>query len=98
MIFENEESGKIFTEVITKKPVEVLIQTTSQLIRGYVHIRPQARLKDEMDQDELSLAVTDAIVYEKKDVVLYQSNFLALNRRQIIWIIPCGELVEPRQE
>jgi hypothetical protein len=98
MIFESDEGGKIFTEVITKKPVEVLIQTTSQLIHGFVHIRPQARLKDEMDQDELSLAVTDVIVYEKKDVILFQSKFLALNRRQIVWIIPCSELVEARQE
>jgi hypothetical protein len=98
MMFESNESGKIFTEVITKKPVEVLIQTTSHLIHGFVHIRPQARLKDEIDQDELSLAVTDAIVYEKKDEILYQSKFLALNRRHIVWIIPFDELVELRQE
>lgn len=98
MIFESDESGKIFTEVITKKPVEVLIQTTSHLIHGFVHIRPQSRLKDEIDQDELSLAVTDAKVYGQKDEILFHSKFLALNRRQIIWIIPYAELVEPGQE
>ena len=98
MIFESDEGGKIFTDVINKKPVEVLIQTTSHLIHGFVHIRSQARLKDEIDLDELSLAVTDAIVYEIKDEILFQSKFLALNRRQIVWIIPYDDLVELRQD
>jgi uncharacterized protein YcfJ len=44
-----EEKGKIFTQVVTKKPINVTIQTTNQLIRGKIHIRPEDRVKDEFE-------------------------------------------------
>ena len=94
MPIEYTESGKFFTDIIKKKPVEVLIQTTQQLLHGYVHIRPDSRLKDEIDNEEKSLAVTDVTVYGSDGTSLYRSKFIALNRMQIIWIIPYEELVE----
>ena len=94
MAIEYTESGKFFTEVIKKKPVEVLIQSTHQLLHGYMHIRPDNRLKDEIDNAENSLAVTDVTVYGNDGTALYRSKFMALNRMQIIWIIPYAELVE----
>jgi len=98
MGFEYSETGKIFTSVIHKQPVEVLIQTTIQLIRGFIHVRPDSRLKDEFDQQELSLAVTDAIVYKNGREIQYESKFLALNRSQIVWIIPIDDLSEASKE
>ncbi len=89
-----EETGKYFTDVIHKKPVEVLIQTTHQLLRGFIHVRPDFRLKDEIDEPDKSLAVTDVSVYSSEGTVLYRTNFMALGRTQIVWIIPCEELVE----
>lgn len=98
MGIEYNENGKIFTEVIRKQPVEALIQTTTQLIRGFIHIRPDSRLKDEFDQQELSLAVTDVIVYKSEGEILYKSTFMALNRSQIVWIIPVNEILESPKE
>ncbi|HEX7555641.1 MAG TPA: hypothetical protein VF338_03375 [Leptolinea sp.] len=98
MSMEYNDSGKFFTEVIRKKPVRVIIQTTQQVIHGNVHIRPEARLKDEIDQDELSLAITDAVVFGNAGEILYESKFLAVNRRQIVWIIPQEELAEIKTE
>ncbi len=98
MGIEYSESGKIFTPVIHKEPVEVLIQTTNQLIRGYIHVRRESRLKDEFDQQELSLAVTNATVYKSEWEILYESKFLALNRSQIVWIIPINDLAESLKE
>jgi hypothetical protein len=98
MPMEYNDSGKFFTEVIRKKPIRVIIQTTQQLIHGNVHIRPEARLKDEIDQGELSLAITEAVVFGNAGEILYQSKFLAVNRRQIVWIIPQEDLLETDTE
>ena len=89
-----EEYGKYFTEVIPKKPVEVLIQTTHQLLRGFIHVRPDYRLKDEIDEPGKSLAVTDVTVLSEDGKVIYRANFMSLNRTQIVWIIPHEELGE----
>lgn len=87
-----EEKGKIFTDVITKRPVEVLIQTTLHLIRGQVHIRPQDRIKDEINRGEDFLAVTNAHVLDAHgEDELHHCNFMMVNRDQIVWIIPLEE-------
>jgi hypothetical protein len=89
-----EEKGKIYTEIVTKAPIEVLIQTSQQLIRGMVHIRPQDRLKEELDKQEIFLAITDAVVVDENGIEKYQTNFIAINRSHIIWIIPISDLKE----
>lgn len=96
MFNEFEEKGKVFTNVITKLPVEVLIQTGTHLIRGNVHVRPDERIKDEIDRDEPTLAITNATLYTIAGEVQYRVKFMALNRQQIIWIIPIEELEESR--
>jgi hypothetical protein len=89
MTFEYDEKGKIYTNVIPKVPVEAMVQTSLQLIRGTLHVRQGERVKDELDRDELFLAVTDASVYAADGrTVLQQAPFLAVRRNQIIWIIP----------
>lgn len=87
-----EEKGKIFTAVITKQPVEALIQTTQHLVRGYVHIRPQERVKDVINQDETFLAVTSAKIYDNSGKTVYQAKFIAINRAQILWVLPIDDL------
>lgn len=86
-----EDKGKIFTNIVTKKPVEVLIQTTLHQVRGYVHVRPDDRIKDEINQNERFLAVTDATVYSMNGEVLHTMEFLAVNREQIVWMVPKSE-------
>jgi hypothetical protein len=98
MNFEIEDKGKIFTNIISKHPVEVLIQSANGLVRGDIHVRRDERLKDEIDRDEPTLAVTDATLFAPSGEILYQTKFMALNRHHIIWIIPVEELVEPKSE
>ncbi len=90
--FPVEEKGKVFTNIISKQPVEVLIQTQGWLVRGSIHVRRDERLKDEIDREEPSLAVTEATIYDSSGAVSYQAKFIAINRAQIIWIIPVAEL------
>ncbi|HVN16212.1 MAG TPA: hypothetical protein VMT73_10770 [Anaerolineales bacterium] len=88
MSFEYDEKGKFFTNVVSKFPVSALVQTTTHLIRGTIHIRQGERVKDELDHDELFLAVTDASVIGPNGEVLYAAPFLAVRRNQIVWLLP----------
>jgi hypothetical protein len=92
---EYDERGKIFTRVVNKVPVSVIIQTTVQLIHGKVHIKPEERLSDELNLEENFLPVTNAVIYNLEGKILYQANFLSINRAQVIWILPITELLEP---
>ena len=83
-----EDKGKIFTNIVTKEPIEVIIQTSIHHIHGYVHVRPDDRIKDEINLNERFLAVTNATVSNNDGKQLFTVEFLAVNREQIIWIYP----------
>ncbi len=88
MSFEVDEKGKIFTEVVTKKPLPAIVQTATHLIRGNIHIHPDERLKDELDRDEPFLAITEARVLGADGEPVYHTDFLAVQRSQIVWVMP----------
>lgn len=88
MTVEYDEKGKIFTEVVPKIAIPAVVQTSAQLIRGNVHVRRDERLKDELDRDELFLAVTDASVIGSDGQTLHQARFMAVRRAQIVWVMP----------
>lgn len=88
MTVEFDEKGKIFTDVVSKVAIPAIVQTTQHLIRGNVHVRRDERLKDELDRDELFLAVTEASILDANGQVLHQSRFLAVRRAQIVWVMP----------
>lgn len=83
-----DEKGKYFTAVIKKHPLPVEIQTTSHLVRGQVHVRNGERLKDSLDVDEPFLAVTDAVLYDGSGKEVHHTTFLAIQRTQIVWVMP----------
>ena len=62
MTIEYDDKGKVFTDVVSKVAIPAIVQTTQQLIRGNVHVHRDERLKDELDRDELFLAMTDVSV------------------------------------
>ncbi len=89
-----DEKGKIYTDVITKKPVRVIIQTTTHIIHGDIHLKPDVRIKDALQQGDHFLAVTGAVVFGPDGKQLYCSDFLTINEDHIIWLIPQDELIE----
>jgi hypothetical protein len=91
MTIEFDEKGKFFTDVVRKIPVQSVIQTTNQLVRGKVHMREGERLKDELDREDLFLAVTDASILGADGQILFQGPFLAVRRSQIVWVLPDQE-------
>ncbi len=88
MAIQYDEKGKFFTDVVPKVPVQAVVQTTAQLIRGKIHVREGERLKDELDRDELFLAMTDASILGVDGQVQFEAPFLAVRRSQIIWVLP----------
>ena len=88
MTIEYDEKGKIFTEIISKIPVQATIQTTSHLIRGRIHVRRDQRIKDELDSSENFIALTDVSVLGPDGQTLFQAPFMAVRRSHIIWVIP----------
>lgn len=95
MVTQYDEKGKIFTQVVAKEPVLVTIQTTNQLVRGSIHVRPESRVKDELNNSkEPFVAVTDAIVYNLQQEELYRCSFLVINISHIVWVIPEEEITD----
>ncbi len=88
MSIEFDEKGKFYTNVVTKISIPATIQTTSQLVRGEVHVRKGERLKDELDRDELFLALTNAAIIGADGQVQFEAPFLAIKRSQIVWVLP----------
>lgn len=91
MTIEYDEKGKFYTDIIAKLPVSCLIQTTTHLMRGFVHVRQGERFKNELERDEDFLAVTNATILGANDVVLYTAPFMAIKRSQIVWVMPAGD-------
>ncbi len=85
---EYDEKGKYFTEFVSKDAIYAHIQTCDHLIRGYVHVRKDERLSDELNKDSHFLAITKAEICDLQGVKLYACEFLAVNRRHIVWLMP----------
>jgi len=91
MGLEYDERGKYFTDIILKDVILANIQTKTNNIKGYVHIRKGDRLIDEMNRPNEFIAVTDAQVFSQDGEILYNVDFLVINRENIVWMIPIGE-------
>jgi len=94
MAIEYDKKGKLYTDVIRKAEMPAIIQTTTHLIHGLVHIKPGERLKDELDRGGLFLAVADASIHDADDNVIYNAPFLVVQRRQIVWIMPIEKSIQ----
>ena len=92
MITEFDDKGKIFTNVVSKRPVAVTIQTLHHLMHGEIHVVPGERLKDELNSSEKFIAVTNAEVKDASGSTLFRSAFITLNLDHILWLIPDEEL------
>lgn len=93
MLTHFDEKGKIFTQVISKKPVQVIIQTDTHQIHGEVHIRPDERVKNALDNiTENFIAVTNARIFSPGGEVVYETAFVAVHRSHITWVIPADDL------
>jgi hypothetical protein len=89
-----DEKGKFFTDVVSKESVTVIIQTPSGRVHGKIHIRPDERLKDALNQAESFFAVTEATIYDVNNKEIYRTDFLAIQREYIIWLLPEDQIIK----
>ncbi|MGB9586214.1 MAG: hypothetical protein ACPL4H_01655 [Anaerolineales bacterium] len=89
-----DEKGKFFTDKISKEQVPVVIQTTYGRIEGFIYVMAGARLKDEINNAEQFIAVTNAKLYNMKDECTYITHFVSVNRDHIVWLLPQAEIQE----
>lgn len=84
--------GKLFTPKVRTASVEVEIATIQGLMHGYVHVKPEKRVKDELNNEaEEFLAVTNATLCAHHDSIPREVAFLAVNKHHIISLVPINE-------
>jgi hypothetical protein len=88
-----DDKGKFFTDVVSKDTIPVIIQTVNHQIKGMLHVRPNERLTDELNHGELFFAVTEASIYDLTGELIFNCDYFAVNRDQIIWILPENQMV-----
>jgi hypothetical protein len=93
MNVQYNHKGKYFTKVQSKKTVEVIIQTTNQQIQGIIHVCPDRRLLDELNEAPEFVAITNARIKNGDNEL--QVDFLALQKEHILWVTP---IENPNQE
>ncbi len=91
MTIHYDEKGKIYTDIISKRSIPATIQTVNNRLHGYIYVREGERLKDELSRAEQFLAVTDVEIYDLDGKVLYNCEFVAINRDHIVWVFPDEE-------
>jgi hypothetical protein len=88
MSIEFDEKGKFYTNVIQKVAVPSMIQTVTSMVRGLVHVRQDERFKDELENSDQFVAVTEASVCDASGAVLYSSPFILVRKEHIVWAMP----------
>ncbi|MCW5876304.1 MAG: hypothetical protein KIS85_05405 [Anaerolineales bacterium] len=86
-----------FRPLVNTVQYPVIIQTVHNRIQGNLHARENERIKDALNSNEPFVAITKVQIFDPEGVVeLKRSDFMAINREHIIWIIenkpPSGTL------
>lgn len=95
MVTHFDDKGKIFTDVIQKQSIWVTIQLPSNRIHGLIHIPSDKRIKEEIDNKDTFLALTEVEVFSPDGIdSLFSVKFLAVNKHQVIWLFPDSEKIQ----
>ncbi len=94
-----DAKGKFFTDLVTKEPIRVLVQTASQVLVGTMYMQREHRLLDELNDGPGDfLAMTDVWVFhEDAGALHYTANFLALSKAHVHLVVPVSELTMDTQ-
>ncbi len=87
MTIRYDDKGKFFTDVISKDPVPVVLQTLVNRIEGNIYARPDERLADVLNKKHQFIPMTDVIVKSLQGKELYRSDFLLINSQQVVWLL-----------
>lgn len=91
MVIRYDGKGKYYTDRISKVGVPATIQTLTHRVHGIVYVQPDMRIKDELNQSDRFIAVTDAEIYSENNERIYQTQFVTINIDHIVWLLPDHE-------
>lgn len=77
-----------FRPFINTNQFPVIIQTQHNRIHGNLHTRESERIKDGLNSTDAFIALTQVRILDVHGTLeLRKSDFLAINRNHIIWVI-----------
>ena len=85
-----DQSGKIFSHVISKVPIRVILQTHTSRIEGEIYKKHDERVLDAINEGMQFIAVTNAVIFERRngEEVAREAEFVVINREAIEWLVP----------
>jgi hypothetical protein len=88
MVEQRQERERGFRPQVNTTKYAVVIQTTHNQIHGDLHARENERIKDALNSNETFIAITSVRIFNvDASIELRKSEFLAINRSHVIWII-----------
>ena len=89
MDYRVDDKGKFFTARVTKLRLPVTACIGNWIVEGTVHLKSDNRLKDELNDGETFIAVTQARVWEiGSDKPVDELEVLIVHKSQIVWVFP----------
>jgi hypothetical protein len=98
MYTQFDEKGKIFTNIVNKKKLKAIIQTISGRVEGFIYIRSDGRLSDELNRSDAFIPVTDATIFDENNEKWKEVSFIAIRFSQIVWVVPVEEETTKEKE
>jgi hypothetical protein len=92
-----------FRPFVNTNQYPVVIQTVNNRIHGNLHTRENERIKDALNSNEVFIAITNVQIFDSTGTIsLRNSDFLAINRSNIIWVVeekpPTGPLAHKEMQ
>lgn len=84
-----DDKGKFFPMRVATLRLPITACIGEWIIEGTVHLKGNNRLKDELNDDESFIAITQVRVRDRRDAKpAYESEVLIVHKHQIVWIFP----------
>lgn len=88
-----DAKGKYYTKQVSTDELTIIVRTEQGTIHGTLHIHPNNRLSDEVEQEGAFLPLTDVYV-ETVEGTSFETEFLAVNKATALWITPAQAVEE----
>ena len=96
MSYRVNEKGKYFTDHITKRSLPITACVRDWIIQGTIHLMGENRLKDELNDGETFIAITDVQISGRAgETTVYETPVLIVKTDQIAWIFPRDDAQPP---
>ncbi len=98
MNYRVDEKGKFFTAHVTKLRLPITACIGNWLVEGIIHLKSDNRLKDELNDGETFIAITQARVWAiGTSNPVYEPEVLIVHKNEIVWIFPRESAVPPAE-